>query len=134
MKHIGIIGGGGISQTHARAAQDLHGAVEVSAFYGDNYEKTARLSELYGAAVYRDLQSFLNHRPLDIVIIGSPSGLHAEQGIAAARRGLHVLTEKPIDVTTARAMRSSANASAPTSNSASVFRIASRRELRDSSS
>src|SRR5262249_54712386 len=33
----------------------------------------------------------------------SPSGLHAEQGIGAARRGLHVLVEKPIDVTTARA-------------------------------
>ena len=36
------------------------------------------------------------------MIIGSPSGCHAEQGIAAARKGLHVLVEKPIDVTTAR--------------------------------
>ena len=103
MKHIGIIGGGGISETHARAAQDIHGGVEVTAFYGDNYEKTARMAELYGGAVYRDLSSFLNHRPMDIVIIGSPSGMHAEQGIAAARRGLHVLTEKPIDITVARA-------------------------------
>src|SRR5947208_615718 len=40
---------------------------------------------------------------MDLVIIGSPSALHAEQGIAAARRGLHVLTEKPVDVTTAQA-------------------------------
>jgi predicted dehydrogenase len=102
MKYIGIIGGGGISQTHARAAQTID-HVEISAFYGENYEKTARLSELYGAAVYRDLDSFLSHRPMDVVIIGSPSALHAEQGIAAARRGLHVLTEKPIDVTVARA-------------------------------
>ncbi len=30
-------------------------------------------------------------------------GLHAAQGIAAARRGLHVLTEKPIDISTRRA-------------------------------
>jgi len=37
------------------------------------------------------------------VLIGSPSGLHAEQGIAAARQGLHVLVEKPLDVTVARA-------------------------------
>jgi predicted dehydrogenase len=42
-----------------------------------------------------------------MVVIGSPSGLHAEQGIAAAKRGLHVLVEKPIDVTTARTTRSS---------------------------
>jgi len=40
---------------------------------------------------------------MDLVIIGCPSGLHATQGIAAARRGLHVLTEKPIEISTARA-------------------------------
>jgi predicted dehydrogenase len=38
-----------------------------------------------------------------MVVIGSPSGLHADHGIAAAKRGLHVLVEKPIDVTTERA-------------------------------
>jgi predicted dehydrogenase len=38
-----------------------------------------------------------------MVVIGSPSGLHAVHGIAAARRGLHVLVEKPIDVTASRA-------------------------------
>jgi predicted dehydrogenase len=102
MKHIGIIGGGGISDTHARAARKVDG-VELAAFYGDNFEKTSQLSERYGATVYRDYESFLNHRPMDLVIIGSPSALHAEQGMAAARRGLHVLTEKPIDVTTAQA-------------------------------
>jgi UDP-N-acetyl-2-amino-2-deoxyglucuronate dehydrogenase len=37
---------------------------------------------------------------MDIVLIGSPSGLHAAQGIKAAQRGLHVLTEKPLDITT----------------------------------
>jgi len=102
MKHIGIIGGGGISDTHARAATEIDG-VKVAAFYGDNYEKTTELAQRYGRAVYRDLDSLLAHRPLDLVIIGSPSALHARQGIAAARRGLHVLTEKPIDVTTAQA-------------------------------
>jgi predicted dehydrogenase len=40
---------------------------------------------------------------MDLVMIGSPSGLHAEQGIAAAQHGLHVLVEKPIDITTERA-------------------------------
>jgi predicted dehydrogenase len=35
--------------------------------------------------------------------VGSPSGLHAVHGIAAAREGLHVLVEKPIDIKTERA-------------------------------
>lgn len=102
MTYIGIIGGGNISDTHARAAREIDG-VEVAAVYGNNQDKAARLAKLYGGEAYGDLESFLKHRPLDMVMIGSPSGLHAEQGIAAARRGLHVLVEKPIDITTERA-------------------------------
>jgi len=100
--HIGIIGGGNISDTHARAAKEIDG-VEIAAIYGTNREKSARLAETYGAKVFDDLTAFLAHRPMQVVLIGSPSGLHAEQGIAAARCGLHVLTEKPIDITTERA-------------------------------
>lgn len=102
MTKIGIIGGGNISETHARAALQNEG-VEIAAFFGKNQEKTARLSQMFGGAVYDNLSSFLEHQPLDAVIIGSPSGLHAEQGIAAARHGLHVLVEKPLDITTERA-------------------------------
>src|SRR5690348_7575687 len=99
---IGILGGGNISGTHARAAAAIPG-VEVVAFHGSNHERTAKLAEPYGARVYDTLDEFLAHRPMDIVAIGSPSGLHADQGIAAAKRGLHVLVEKPIDVTVAKA-------------------------------
>jgi UDP-N-acetyl-2-amino-2-deoxyglucuronate dehydrogenase len=102
MIHVGILGGGNISETHARAAQELEG-VEIAAVYGHNHEKATRLGQLYGGAVYERLWAFLDHKPMDLVMIGSPSGLHAEQGIAAAQRGLHVLVEKPIDVTTERA-------------------------------
>jgi predicted dehydrogenase len=98
---VGIIGAGNISETHARAVGETKGA-EVAAVYGQNREKAHRLSQLYGGAAYDDLESFLAH-PMEMVAIGSPSGLHAEQGIAAARRGLHVLVEKPIDISTARA-------------------------------
>jgi UDP-N-acetyl-2-amino-2-deoxyglucuronate dehydrogenase len=99
---IGILGGGNISGTHARAAAAIKG-VELVAFHGSNRERTAKLASPYGARVYDHLDAFLDHRPMDVVAIGSPSGVHAEQGIAAARRGLHVLVEKPIDITTERA-------------------------------
>jgi UDP-N-acetyl-2-amino-2-deoxyglucuronate dehydrogenase len=102
MARIGIIGGGGISETHARAAREIAG-VEIAAIVGDNQQKIARLQELYGGATYSEFSEFIEHKPMDMVIIGSPSALHARQGIAAARHGLHVLTEKPIDVTTEQA-------------------------------
>jgi UDP-N-acetyl-2-amino-2-deoxyglucuronate dehydrogenase len=102
MIQVGILGGGNISETHARAVQQTEGA-EVAAVFGQNHEKAARLSKLYGGRVYESLQAFLDHKPMDMVVIGSPSGLHAEQGIAASRRGLHVLVEKPLDINLDRA-------------------------------
>ena len=101
MTHIGIIGGGNISETHARAALEVPG-VKLAAWYGNNLDKTRRLSELYGGTLQETLESLLKHKPMDLVLIGSPSGMHAEQGIAAARQGLHVLVEKPLDITTER--------------------------------
>ena len=100
--HIGILGGGNISDTHARAAAAIPGT-RVVACYGANRERTTALAAQHGAAVYTDLDAFLRHRPMELVAIGSPSGLHAEQGIAAAKQGLHVLSEKPLDVTRERA-------------------------------
>jgi predicted dehydrogenase len=98
---VGLLGGGNISDTHARAARAIPG-VEIAAVYGPNREKADRLARAYGGVVYDDVERFLDHRPMDIVAIGSPSGLHAEQAIAAIRRGIHVLCEKPLDVTTAK--------------------------------
>ena len=100
--HIGLIGGGNISGTHARAARAIAG-VEIAAVYGTNSDKIHGLCREHGGTPYLDFEAFLAHRPMDLVAIGSPSGLHAAQGIAAAQRGLHVLTEKPIDISTARA-------------------------------
>ena len=68
-----------------------------------NAERVDRLCRQHGGRPYRDFEAFLTHLPLDLVIIGSPSGLHATHGIAAVLHGLQVLTEKPIDISTKRA-------------------------------
>jgi UDP-N-acetyl-2-amino-2-deoxyglucuronate dehydrogenase len=100
--HVGLIGGGNISETHARAALAIPG-VTIAAIYGTSVQKVARLCKEHGGRPYPDFDAFLKHKPMDMVIIGSPSGVHATQGIAAAQNGLHVLTEKPLDVSTVRA-------------------------------
>src|ERR1700729_25857 len=100
--HIGLIGGGNITGTHANAARAIP-SVQIAAIYGTNAEKVLALCRRHGGRPYEDFDAFLEHRPMDLVVVGSPSGLHATHGIAAARRGLHVLTEKPIDITTQRA-------------------------------
>jgi predicted dehydrogenase len=96
---IGIAGAGGISDTHVRAARAIDG-VEIVAVYGANADRTRALAGSAGAVAYDDFDRFLAH-PMDIVAIGSPSGLHARQATAAVRRGIHALVEKPLDTTTA---------------------------------
>jgi UDP-N-acetyl-2-amino-2-deoxyglucuronate dehydrogenase len=100
--YMGLIGGGNITETHARAAHAVAG-IEIAAIYGTNTEKVGRLCCAHGGKPYLDFDQFLAHHPMDLVAIGSPSAMHAAQGIAAARHGLHVLTEKPIDITTEHA-------------------------------
>jgi predicted dehydrogenase len=97
---LGLIGGGGISATHARAARACAG-VEVVAVQGVNREKVAALTREHGGVPCETLDAFLAV-PMDVAVIGSPSGLHADQALAAIRRGIHVLVEKPLDVTTAK--------------------------------
>jgi len=100
--HVGLIGAGNISDTHARAASAIAG-VAIAGVYAPTRAHAERLAAEYGVTAHASLDQLLDARPLDLVAIGSPSGLHAEHGIAAARRGIHVLVEKPIDVTAARA-------------------------------
>lgn len=101
MIHVGILGAGNISQTHARAAHAIPG-VEITAVLGRTLEKAEAFGREYGASAYDDLAKFLAHKPMELVAIGSPSGVHAEQAIAAVGRGLHVLVEKPVDINTER--------------------------------
>src|SRR5260370_17886535 len=96
------MGGGKRGERGARAASPTPGA-KIATTYGPNAKKVDRLCREYGGNPFAVLDPFLSHRPMQAVILGSPSGRHAEQGIAAAQRGLHVLTEKPIDIATKRA-------------------------------
>ena len=96
---VGLVGAGNISDTHARAARAA--GLDVIAVAGDNRDKTRQLAARYGAAPF-DSFDLLLRQPIDIVMIGSPSGCHADQAAAAACAGKHVLVEKPLDISTAR--------------------------------
>jgi len=97
---IGLVGAGGISGTHARAARAIRG-VEIVAVYGTDRRKVEALAHEYAAAPCDTLDAFFA-TPMDVVAIGSPSGVHAEEAIAAVRHGIHALVEKPLDITTTK--------------------------------
>jgi len=101
---IGILGGGNISKTHLRAAREI-AALEVTGVCGSNHERVKALADSAGVPAFTDEAIFFEECPMDIVAIGSPSGCHADQGISAASRGIHILVEKPLDVSVEQADR-----------------------------
>ena len=97
---VGFTGGGNITDTHIRAVQAVPG-LEPVAVYGRNAARVGALAARHGLEVAPSYVDLLARR-LDIVCLGSPSGVHADEiGLAAAQH-VHVLTEKPLDISTAR--------------------------------
>ncbi len=99
---FGIVGPGTIGRVHAEAINAIPGA-RLVAVCGREAQRTSEFAARFGAAGYTDYEKFLAHPGLQIVNICTPSGMHAAQGQRAAAAGKHVLVEKPIEITLARA-------------------------------
>jgi UDP-N-acetyl-2-amino-2-deoxyglucuronate dehydrogenase len=99
---IGVIGCGAIAPVHAQAVLAAGGA-RLVALLGRSPERAEALAQRFSVPWTVSLDTFLARPDLDAVLIGTPSGTHAELGVRAAAAGKHVLVEKPIDVTLSRA-------------------------------
>ena len=99
MIRFGIIGCGSISSAHAKA---ITGSEKAKLFAACDIieEKAQKLAEEYGAEkVYVDYKEMLKDPDIDAVSVCTPSGLHGEMCIEAAKAGKHIICEKPIEVT-----------------------------------
>jgi predicted dehydrogenase len=92
---FGILGPGKVAHLHAAALDRIEGA-RLVAVAGRNEERTRALAMAHGARPYDGLEAMLDHAVVDAVILCTPHPLHAEQAIAAARGGAHVVVEKPM--------------------------------------
>jgi predicted dehydrogenase len=96
-----IIGCGNIGPVHAEAIKLTKSARLVAV--GDVVEASAkRLAAAHGVAAYSDLDALLANPEVEAICLCVPSGLRAELVEKCARAGKHVLSEKPLDVTTKR--------------------------------
>ena len=90
-----------IAQVHAKAIQAMDGA-ELWGIYCRDSKKAKNLEKAYACKVYSDLDAFLDNEELDAVTIATPSGAHLEPIIMAARKGKHIICEKPLEITPSR--------------------------------
>jgi UDP-N-acetyl-2-amino-2-deoxyglucuronate dehydrogenase len=100
---IGIIGTGEIFESHSRGFllnKDLVDVIAVSA-QSYNDESRKRVSKLLGKSesdiqYFTDYNKMLSEAEIDAVDILLPHHLHAPATIASAKKGIHVLVEKPM--------------------------------------
>jgi len=94
-----IIGAGVIGDVHAQAIRSLPDVAALSLIVSTREASARRLAEARGAGGYStDLDAVFADPDIDAVSICTPSGLHADQAVAALEAGKHVMIEKPIDV------------------------------------
>jgi len=97
----GIIGCGNIGPIHGAAIAQVKSAKLVAV--SDVVEASAAaLAGQYGAAVYTDYRKLLERDDIQAVCLCVPSGLRMEIAVDCAKAGKHILSEKPLDVTTKR--------------------------------
>jgi 1,5-anhydro-D-fructose reductase (1,5-anhydro-D-mannitol-forming) len=87
------------------AVQDVDGSHAVG-IYSTSRERGERFATEHGLdRAYGSLEDLLADSAIDAVYVSTTNDLHAEQTIAAAAAGKHVLCEKPLAVTLADALR-----------------------------
>ncbi|MCA1293366.1 Gfo/Idh/MocA family oxidoreductase [Paenibacillus sp. alder61] len=91
-----IVGCGHIAGKHLEAIQQAEGAA-LAALCDPNLTRVSALAESWNVPAYAGMAEMLAREPdIDAVCICTPSGLHAELAIAAARAGKHLVIEKPL--------------------------------------
>ncbi len=101
---FGIVGCGLIAGFHAQAIAGIRGA-RLVATCSRNKTKAKQLAKAYDADWYTDYGEFLRRDDLEIVNVCTPSGAHLPYATTAARRGKHVVVEKPLEITLSRCDR-----------------------------
>ncbi|MFM8890633.1 MAG: Gfo/Idh/MocA family protein, partial [Planctomycetia bacterium] len=96
-----IIGIGAIARMHARALRDIDG-VELVAASCRTEEKGREFGREFGCVWHGDTEAMLVRERPDFVTVATPSGAHLDAVLAAARHGVHVICEKPLEITLER--------------------------------
>ncbi len=94
---VALAGCGRISKNHIDALARVEG-LSLSAVSDVDAARAKEAGERAGVPWFASYEEMLAKAQCEVVTIATPSGLHPEQGILAARAGKHVITEKPMAI------------------------------------
>ena len=93
---IAVVGCGRISKNHFDAIQKHCENLELAALCESNKQTLQEFQQRFNVPGYERLEEMLKSETLDLIALCTPSGLHSDQTILAARYGVNVMTEKPM--------------------------------------
>jgi UDP-N-acetylglucosamine 3-dehydrogenase len=91
---IGVVGVGVMGSNHVRVLADLPG-VQLAGIADPDHHQGRLVANAVGCALVENIEALLD-LGIDAITIAAPTHLHHDLALAAIRRGVHVLVEKPI--------------------------------------
>tara|TARA_Y100000768_G_scaffold386677_1_gene375677 strand:+ start:1937 stop:3010 length:1074 start_codon:yes stop_codon:yes gene_type:complete len=95
--NFGLLGCGKISVRHSNLLG--HGEIEgakLSAVCDKNLESAKKIGEKFNVPFFSDISEMMNSCKLDVVVVLTPSGMHAKNTIELSKYGCDILVEKPM--------------------------------------
>jgi predicted dehydrogenase len=102
---VGIVGLGMAVTPHAKSLLDLKDRVQVAYAFSPSRERRAKFAERFPFPQCERLEAMLDDRSVQAVAVLTPPNTHLEVVERCAAAGKHVLLEKPLEISTARAER-----------------------------
>ncbi|MGC3983667.1 MAG: Gfo/Idh/MocA family oxidoreductase [Pseudorhodoferax sp.] len=100
---IAVVGAGVAAPPHLRSLHDLRGQAEVAWVWGRDLQRLASAELPPGARTTTRLEDVLEDASVDAALVLTPPHTHLEIVERLAAAGKHVLVEKPVELTLARA-------------------------------
>ncbi len=94
--NIALVGCGRIAKNHLFAIEQNPDELNLSAICDVNLDTVKHFEKKLEIPCYLDMQRMLSKENIDVVVLCTPSGLHADQAILASKFNAHVITEKPM--------------------------------------
>lgn len=96
---FGIIGTGAVVRAYVDSLSEIPDAKLVG-LYSATPEGAERARSTFNCSATSDLEAFLADPAIDVICVCNESGRHGQAIIQAAHAGKHVLSEKPLEITT----------------------------------
>ncbi len=93
---VGLVGCGRISKNHFAAIEQNNTDFQLAALCDIDVSTLTDHINKYKVPGYTNMKDMLISESVDMVVLCTPSGLHSQQAILAAKHGINVITEKPM--------------------------------------